>query len=89
MKSIGSRLAQPEKQTMTSNALIPILMLFTLGAGLLIAIVLLMLFCANLATVIRWTGNRNAISRKSAWRAGIFSFVPRHQILSLITVTTP
>ena len=44
MKSIGSRLAQPEKQTMTSNALIPILMLFTLGAGLLIAIVLLMRF---------------------------------------------
>ena len=29
---------------MTSNALIPILMLFTLGAGLLIAIVLLMRF---------------------------------------------
>ena len=44
MKSIGSRLAQPEKRTMTSNALIPILMLFTLGAGLLISIVLLMRF---------------------------------------------
>ena len=44
MKSIGPRLVLPERQTMTSNALIPILMLFTLGAGLLIAIVLLMRF---------------------------------------------